>query len=425
MQIDQTNIKELLRSLDRAAGVRITCNPRPYSVCALGILAEVLRRELVAHEVAFEPLAENVDLILSTEKQSHELRSDVSGLCSCGVREIVGPAIAYGAAKAMDHGSVATVWPLAVAFSFYREFVYAEVPRRGEEPAKENTANRGQDGGVRMCQWCQQLRGELVAQTKMLDCKLDGIFYRKTTCLPFLQSASLFDALRSDIRFVLSRQLLRGDSAVTRRIAVFLAGAGISLASAGENYGSLSGSARARIEQALGTRDAFVLASGHDVEIGALEHALLLHAHLSRGACLDALLSLGHRPLLDSAFATHFYQKAVLLFRGAARRVTRAGKVAVFQLPRSEMATFASISAEEGRSVLFSLLSQLCSIFLRHRTDPTAHFAIVAHASPGRLVIFTEGLLLSRAGAVAEILSPRLAVVEARDLNAVLKRIQP
>lgn len=395
MLIDEKSVRELLRRRGRGESWKMVCSPTLHGVCAMAILAEVLRKELVAHEVAFGSEDEGRDLVVVAGGEELELRGTAAGLCECDAPELGGPAIAFGVAKALNVVNVQTVWPLAVAYGYYRGVLGGDwaVPTDEKETGicgpgeskgrnkksnlkenkeKENKGNTqhqkreeakaAKSAQQPTCEWCASLHGRLVGSVKMLASKSSGVFFKKISALGFAKASSLLDALKHDLSFLLGKRLfLVGPKTADRRIRETLARSGISNAVAAERLGNIPHAIRERILAVFGTRGCFVRRLRLGQEITADEHAWLILSLLSCGQPLDAVLSLGEQQTAEMCQAVAFYQAAIGGFKGAIASARQMGRIVVLQPKGID-------PADQKAPVIFRVVSRLCSAYFNRRT---------------------------------------------------------
>lgn len=426
MQIDQKNIIKIIQTIEKTHIVQVFCSKDLGSICALSILTEILKKELLKYEVTFARLKDGHCLALTIDGQEYTLACDAEGLCGCPRREIVGAAIVYSTAKAMGLTTIRTVWPLAVAFSFYRGLVLPAAAGTAAEDAqsraKENVGNKATDkkdqaAASQMCKWCTELHADLVVQTKTLACKIDGVFYKKRNALSFLHSSTLFLAIKNDLGLVFTKRLFSNKNG-DRRIHELLALAGISISTANEPYTNVGGATKAVVDATFGEREAFVLRSGHDLEISALEHALLIHFYLYKEKSLYALLSLGQRKLISPANSCRFYQNTMHLFKEAVLSQQKAGGIAVFQIK-------GIACMHDGAEAVFVLLDYLFCAYMRNRLGAAGRRLILSSAEDRQsMVVYSEDPSLAQAaGLIKERRSSCMVVIATADLNALLRQL--
>ncbi|KAI5169682.1 hypothetical protein PAEPH01_0915 [Pancytospora epiphaga] len=355
-QLDKSNIRKVLQKADRSLSWHIECNTNLHSICTLSIFTEILKKETIKYEIGYESLENDVNFVLYIDSERYLLTNRPEGLCECDNREISGVGIVYELAKSLDFITEATLWPVAVAYSFYRDFILPDGDIGNSRENAHNVAewrkNRASPDG-RYCSWCFNTHADILAQIKIINCQNDGMFYKNATALPFLKSSCLFTTLKNDLNFIFMSKLFSNRSKHgDRKVSEILAGAGISIAMANEKYTSMGQSVQEIVDRTFGTRDVFIFKSGHDLEIQAIEHALLVLFYLYRGRGLYGLLSMRKKKLIDVERAGRFYQNIIKLFKDGVTYHRNLKNVVVFQLRGVK------VTEDEAR-ILFGVLYRL------------------------------------------------------------------
>lgn len=422
MLLDHKNMRGILRSLDKSKIVGIFCNRNLHSMCSLFILAQILKKELLKYQIEFGSLGPSRDLYFKVGEEEFVLSSE-GKYCDCTHRETVGTTILYNVAKSMDFLRVETVWPAAVCYAFYRIFTKLEVEGTGaEENAHKNNANKSvADKNVRdrVCRYCLDLQKDLVFSVRTLNCKFEGMFYSQRNRLDFLTGSTLFLAVKNDLEFILSRKLFytRG-AGCDRKINEFLARSGISIRAANEKYIGLDSATKSLAAQTFGEESKFVMKSGHDIEISAIEHAFLIYFYIYREKDMYAYMCLQKRKLMDFEKSCKFYHKVISLFREATTAASRTENMVFFQIKANEL-------GKEQRDIISEILLHLLRIYLRQRSMED-HGIVLSHVMDGAFhqILYSRDCGFEHVDpGLREIVGTNAIKVCTKDLGLVVKQL--
>lgn len=410
MLLDHKNMRGILRSLDKSKIVEIFCNRNLHSTCSLFIFTQILKKELLKYQIEFGNLGSSRDLYFKVGDEEFVLPSD-NKYCDCAQKEVVGTVILYNVAKSMDFLRVETVWPVAVCYTFYRIFTKLRNP--------PDSSGDLADKAIGVCSRCLDLQKDLMFSVRTLNCKFEGMLCGLRNKLDFLTGSTLFLAIKNNLEFILDRKLFytRG-TGCDRKINEFLARSGISIRAANDQYMSLDSATKALATHTFGEESKFIMKSGHDIEISAIEHAFLIYFYLYKEKDMYAYMCLQKRKLMDFEKSCKFYHKVISLFREAAITASKAESVVFFQIKAGELSL-------EQRNVISDILLYLLRIYLQQRSMED-HGIVLSHTLDGA----THQILYSRDynlecvdPKLREIIGPNTIKVCTKELGLVLKQL--
>lgn len=377
MFLDHKTLRKTLQSFDKTKVLSLVCNRNIHSICSTFIFTQILKKELFKYQIEFRNMEASVDFRFEHNGEEFCLSNDQGSpmLCSCLQRSTVGVCILYNAVKSMNILKIETLWPVAVCFSYYKLFanqhIYGPAEAMKEPADLENIKNRAQGPPVdrsrplkdSVCEKCQETYRDIIFSIRMLNCKSDGVFFARRNRLEFLLGSSLFQCIKSDLKFIHEKKLFHPKSAsADRKIGEFLAKRGISISAANEAYLGLDSQVKSLCTAAFGEYEKFVFKLGHDIEITSIEHAFLVLFYLYKEKNMYSYMCLDKRKLVDVEKATRFYQKIILLFKEATLSASRVEGVVIFTVKADDLSI-------DQISVVSEVLSPMFRIYLKYRDE--------------------------------------------------------
>lgn len=385
MLLDHKNLRRTLLSLDKSRVLRIFCNRNLHSICALAIFTQVLKKDLFKYEIEFRNMQKSKILYFEADGIEYILSTDLD-LCSCPRKEITGVIVLYNVIKSMNLVKNETIWPVAICFSYYRQFSNESAYTDFEN--KENLENIKNPRAF-LCPKCEELQEEISFSIKFLNCKSEGIFAQRKNRLDFLQKSTLFQCICTDLRFIHQKKLFYTKIAnLERRIGEFLAKRGISLKSSHEPYMSLEAQIKDLCTDAFGEFQKYIMKSGHDIEINASEHAFLILFYLYKEKDMYSYMCLERRKLIDLEKASKFYQKAVFLFKEAVLTANRVGKIVIFRVKNEDFSIDQII-------ILSDIITGMLRIYLTYRNETGSKIVLHYDQSNEEKLLYSEDLVLN------------------------------
>lgn len=413
MLLDHKSMREVLRSLDKSKMVEIVCSRSLHSICSLAIFTQILKKEMLKYQVEFESLDPSEALCFRVGEKEFVL-SAKDKYCSCVQQEVASTAILYNVAKSMDFLRVETVWPAAVCYAFYRVFTKFSVS--GEENPSNSLSMRRETS---VCKHCTDFQTDLMFSIRTLNCKFEGLFCVQRNRLDFLTGSTLFLAIKNDLEFILSWKLFytRGANC-DRKINEFLARNGISIRAASEQYVGLDSATKHLAASAFGEETKFIVKSGHDIEMSAIEHAFLIYFYLYKEKDTYAYTCLQKRKLMDFEKSCKFYHRVMSLFREAATTASKTGNLVFFKVKTSEL------NAGQ-RDVVSDILLYILRIYLQQRSME-AHDVVLSHVleDSSHQVLYSKDCNFRRISPeLREVAGPYSIKVCPKDLGLIVKQL--
>ncbi|ELA40977.1 uncharacterized protein VICG_02007 [Vittaforma corneae ATCC 50505] len=287
MFLDHKNLRKTLQSFDKTKVLNLVCNRNLHSVCSIFIFTQILKKELFQYQIEFRNMESSINFCFEHNGEEFCLSNEQEPCmpCYCAQKNTVGVDILYSVIKSMNILKIETLWPIAICFSYYKVFanqsIYSSFGVACESANLENIKNTLQgplakdriinsglaDVNVALkdstCEKCWEMYNSIVFSIKVLNCRSDGVFFVKRNRLEFLLGSSLFQCIKSDLRFIHEKKLFHPKSASSdRKIGEFLAKRGISISAANEAYLGLDSQVKDLCATSFGEYEKFVFKLG-------------------------------------------------------------------------------------------------------------------------------------------------------------------
>lgn len=442
MKIDHTNLRKTLQSLDKTRVLELCCNRNVNSVCSLLVFTQILKADLFKYQIEFKDMDKNINFLFKVDSEEFVLSNDKEG-CSCGRSEIVGVAILYKVIKSIDFLKVETMWPIAVCFSHYKIFLnekrYVSNTNDSIENLenKENKSNSNDikktNNGISvqneslntackmdvkyLCNTCNTLQEEIFYSIRMLNSKFEGLFIQKKLRIDFISGSTLFQSLKSDIKFVHDKKLFYSkNGSAEKRIGEFLARWGISISNANDPYLSLDSATKKQCCTTFGEEDKLIYKNGHDIEVSAVEHSFLILFYLYKEKDMYSYMCLEKRKLIDTEKISKFYEKIVAAYKDSVVGATRAGDLAIFKI-KSDTFSIAQIAS------IFYVLHCFFRIYLRYREESHFRICIVYGVDEEHQLLYSEDVSFGSLRDLKTTLGENLVKIQKKSFIAIIKEL--
>ncbi|KAI5151258.1 hypothetical protein ENBRE01_2011, partial [Enteropsectra breve] len=341
---DRITIRNILKTKGL---VKIKCNKNDHSICALAILVHIFKKRLINYEIAFECMPAGHSISLDADSSTHIISDRAKYPCTCKQKQIISTTLLFHIAKDLNMLSSETIWPMAVVYSYYREFINmdysSEVPKNDNGNVEnrnnikynqiDNEDDRKRDNRkykTDVCGYCRDLKDEIVTAVKFIN--KNDIFYQKSINLIFSDQMSIFNSVKNTLGMIYKMKMVHNRKVVDKRINEFMAWHGISIETAGESYRAMGGRERSTVEKTFGTSEEFVFRIGHSGGLGAVEQMFLLNFYLYKGKNELAFMSLFKKKLMDGEKASRFYQKIIAMLKDGMHAHKQSGDVVLFKI---------------------------------------------------------------------------------------------
>jgi hypothetical protein len=373
--------RDLLGRLKAHGLIRVVVAQRPASICAARILSSILHKELIRFEVSFEQKEEDAGLHIFIDAEGenglhlNEVEDDMYR-CTCPSGGLGCCMLAFSLARSMNYINYEILWPIIVCFEFHS------------------------GGREALCEGCRRLHADLVVEVEKESsaAEVDGIFYERRPSIQFLNSTSLFLALRNDPGFVLENRLFHRRHE-ERKIYEHLARKGISQRSSREKYRNLSHQTKELIMHSFRQDRVFLKRIGHDTEVSPMENFFLICFHLLRGDCLGAFLCLSDKHVGELEDSVVFYHRFTDVFKDAVANTRRSNDILFFKV-RDTLGV-------KSIALLLELLSVHFGLYIRSRHGGRYRKVIVVEGHPEeRLAVYSDSpeikLMLDEMGSAVD-----------------------
>lgn len=467
MLLDQKNLRKILQKIDKSKIIHIICNRNLHSVCSLFVFTQILKKELFKYQIEFRNMEKLRNFYFEIENEEYVLSNHC--FCECDSNEIHGIYVLYSVIKAMNFVKVETVWPMAVCYEYYKEFmnpasyhdndINKENLNNNKESLNNNKESLNDKGSNKenlnnrfinhtlspqnkdnlnnknnnsknlnnkqltvdlnekiTCRKCSEIYDEISFSIKSLNCRFDGIFSLKSIRLDFLMASTLSQSMKNDLRFIHEKKLFYTKSTYNdRKIGEFLARRGISINASNENYLGLDSFTKKLCDDTFGLTTKFVFKSGHDLEMTGVEHSFLLLFYMYKEKDIYSYMSLEKRKLIDLEKASKFYYKMIHLFKEGILTASRLKNTVVFKVKNEDFTV-------DQMVILSDVLKKLFKIYLKFRNEDFCEVLVYFPTENDKIILsIDENTILDENKGLGEnVLCPGLIKININDIPSVI-----